>query len=516
MPARRKETVDIREILRLIQCGKSDRLIGRATGIDRRTVARYRRWAEDQELLTGPLPSPGELHRLLEETLPESAPPQNISTVAPYKEEVIKLRKKKVEIAAIHQRLTEQGYTGSYSAVHRFVRKLEPVEPDPTTRVETAPAEQAQVDFGSAGQMIDPKSGKLRKAWAFVMTLSWSRHQYVEFVFDQKVATWLRLHRNAFAFFDGVPGQIVPDNLKAAIVKACWNEPEAQQAYRECAEHYNFLIAPCGPGLPQHKGKVEQGGVHYVKRNFLAGRDPMTITQANEAVLRWVNTTAGQRIHGTVKERPLVRFETEQPMLFPLPTSPYDLAVWKQAKVSRDCYVVFEKAYYSIPFRLVGEHVRVRGGTREVQIYTQDFQLVATHTRAETAGDRQTNLDHLPPAKVPGLVLKRESCRQRAIEIGPATSEVVGRLLDHRPEDRLRTAGRLLRLAERFSCERLEAACARALFYDDPAYSTIKRILEEDQDREPLDPPARIPATALFMRSAAELVGHLVGGGSWK
>jgi transposase len=135
------------------------------------------------------------------------------------------------------------------------------------------------------------------------VTLSWSRHQYVEFVFDQKVETWLRLHRNALAFFGGVPRRLVIDNLKAAIIQAIWDDPEVQQSYRECAEHYGFLIAPCRPRTPEHKGKVEQGGVHYVKRNgstelaevFLGGREPTTITQANQDVLVWCNTTAGLR-----------------------------------------------------------------------------------------------------------------------------------------------------------------------------------------------------------------------------
>ena len=118
---------------------------------------------------------------------------------------------------------------------------------------------------------VDPETGELRRTWAFVFTLSWSRHQYVEFVFDQKVETWLRLHRNAFAFFGGVPKRVVIDNLKAGIARVCWHEPQAQQSYRECAEHYDFLIDPCLPRKPEHKGKVEQGGVHYVKRNFLGG-----------------------------------------------------------------------------------------------------------------------------------------------------------------------------------------------------------------------------------------------------
>jgi transposase len=508
--------MDIREILRRLRAGQSNRAVARATGIDRKTVGRYRAWAAKHGLLSGPLPPLGELHQLVEETLKGPPPPQNASSVEPYREMVVKLRQESVEIAAIHQRLKERGYTGSYSSVHRFVRHLEPKSPKVTVRVETPPGEEGQVDFGHAGRMIDPDTGALRRTWLFTMTLSWSRHQYVEFIFDQKVETWLRLHRNAFAFFGGVPKRVVIDNLKAAIIRTCWNDPQAQQSYRECAEHYGFLIAPCRPKTPEHKGKVEQGGVHYVKRNFLGGREPTTITQANQDVVCWVNTTAGQRIHGTTKEQPLARFETERDALLPLPGTPYDMAVWKQVKLHRDCHVVFEKAYYSAPFRLVGQQLWVRGGTREVQIYTTDYQLVATHPRAQRPGQRLTHVDHLPPHKVPGLILSRDGCRQRASEIGPATRKVVDGLLDHRPEDRLRTAGRLLRLGERFGSQRLEAACARALRFDDPAYMTIKRILEQGLDAEEMPSTAPAPPALAFVRTAAELVGHLVGGASWR
>jgi hypothetical protein len=306
------------------------------------------------------------------------------------------------------------------------------------------------------------------------------------------------------------------DNLKAGIVRACWEEPEAQQAYRECAEHYDFLITPCFPRKPEHKGKVEQGGVHYVKRNFLGGRKPTTIIQANQDVRRWVETTAGLRVHGTTKEKPLERFEAERAILKALPSVPYDLAIWKQVKLHRDCYVVFEQSYYSAPFRLVGQPLWVRGGTQSVQIYTGDYQLVATHTRALKPGQRQTNIDHLPTYKVPGLMLTREGCRLRAEKIGPATQEVVEGMLNHRPEDRLRTAGRLLRLGERFGTRRLEAACARAVRFDDPAYMTVKRIPEQGLETEEMPSTEPGPPASAFVRTAVELVGHLVGGAAWK
>lgn len=507
--------MDIREILRRVREGQSDRAIADALSVDRKTIGRYRRWAADQGFLEGRLPPLGELHRSLDQTLPSPPPPQNISSVEPYRDVVVQLRRQGVEITAIHQRLQERGYVGSYSSVRRFVRQLEPSSPQVTVRVETPPGEEAQVDFGYAGRMIDPDTGRLRKAWAFVMLLSWSRHQYVEFAFDQKLETWLKLHRNAFSFFRGVPRRVVIDNLKAGIVRACWNEPQAQQTYRECAEHYGFLIAPCRPRTPQHKGKVEQGGVHYVKRNFLGGRAPTSLSQANRDVHRWVHTTAGQRIHGTTREQPLVRFETEQPLLLPLPPTPHDLALWKQVKLHRDCHVVFDSAYYSAPFRLVGQRLWLRGACQEVQIYTSDYQLVTTHPRAQRPGQRFTKLDHLPPEKLPGLTLDREACRRQASQVGPHTRQVVDALLDHRPEDRLRTARRLLHLAERYSTHRLEAACGRALRFDEPAYMTIKRILEQGLDGQELPSLAATPPALAFVRSAAELVGQLMGGGSW-
>jgi transposase len=205
MSGKRKETMDIRELLRYIQHGDSDRAVEKAKGINRKTVARYRAWATELGLLEGPLPPIGELHRLLKETMNTTPPPQNTSSVEPYRELVTALREQSVEMAAIHQRLIEQGYSGSYSSVRRFVRNMEPFTPEAMVRVETLPGEEVQVDFGFAGYLVDPETGELRRAWAFVMTLSWSRHQYVEFVFDQKLETWLRLHRNAFAFFGARP-----------------------------------------------------------------------------------------------------------------------------------------------------------------------------------------------------------------------------------------------------------------------------------------------------------------------
>jgi transposase len=514
---RRTTTVlDIREILRHLQQGRSDRAIRDALGVGRRTVAKYRQWANDEGLLKGPLPSPAELQARLAATQ-TPPPPQTTSSVEPYRAVVEDLRRRGVEIEAIRQRLRENhGYPGSYASVWRFVRALEPDKPQATVRIEVPPGDEAQVDFGFAGRMYDPLLERVRRAWAFVMTLSWSRHQFVEFVFDQRVATWVELHRHAFQFFQGTPRRVVLDNLKAAIVKACWDDPQVQRAYRDCAEHYGFLIAPCKVATPQHKGKVEKGGVHYVQRNFLGGREYTTpqhsLRQANQDVLDWAQTTAGLRVHGTTKQAPWERFlQVEHAALLPLPPTPFEVVTWKQAKLHRDCHIEFEKSYYSAPHRLIGQRLWVRGTAKSVQLYA-DFDLVATHSRASQPGERQTVLAHLPPEKVAGVTLTPQACQTRAAAIGPHTAQAVAALLAEHPIDRLRAVQRLLALTDTYGAARLERACARALEFGDVSVRTLRTLLASGLADEA--PSAAVTYWPIFARTAEELV-PASGGEPW-
>jgi len=527
MANRRITTMDMVELVRLLRAGESDRTIGTLVGHNRRTVGRYRQWAAAQGFLEGALPTAGDLHQRLAATLPRLLPPQQTSTLVAYTAEVQTYRQMGLEMAAIRARLEEaHGHAVSYSAVRRLVAHLEPTRPrEAYARVEVKPGSEAQVDFGYAGLAGDPQTGHLRRSWLFTMVLSWSRHQYAEIVWDQRIETWLLCHRHAFEFFGAVPAKIVPDNLKAAIVKASFSEPVAQRSYRECAEHYGFLIDPQPPRAPWLKGKVEQGGVHYVKRNFLAGRPVQTRAERNAALVVWCEQTAGQRLHGTTKCRPLERFETVERMaLRPLPPTPYDVGVWKQATLARDCHLTFEGSYYSAPYRLVGEHLWLRGGTRTVEIYTADHQLLATHDRAAHPGEWMTQLAHLPPEKVANLTLTRAQCRQQAGAIGAATASMVDALLAHRPEDRLRAAGRLVRLAQVYTPQRLERACLRAQAFGAADYATVKRILQEGLDQQPLPAPLSVapvpwlpqsadpPRAYAFVRQASEFVSALFGG----
>jgi transposase len=485
---------DIREILRRLHLGEPDRRIARDLGISRNTVARYREWAADHQVLAADaLPDAATLAALLEPA-PSERPAHEQSFVEPFRERVLALHERGVEGQAIWQLLVEQhDFVGSYSSVKRFLRREAPSARAATLRIEVEPGEEAQVDFGFAGPFLDPESGRPRRAWVFVMTLSFSRHQYAELVFDQSVATWLQLHRHAFDFFLGVPRRVVLDNLRAAIVHAALYDPEVQRTYREFAEHYGFLIAPCRPRTPEHKGKVEQGGVHYVKRNALAGREFRDVHDGNRHLRRWCLETAGRRVHGTTKQIPLEIFDRiERAALLVVPALRWEPVEWKRAKLHPDCHVVFNGAYYSGPHRLIGERLWVRATPTKVELF-HDHTLVASHLPARP-GQRRTLTAHLPPEKVQFLLQPPAWCRERAATIGPACAQFIDTLLGDRPLDRLRSAQGVLRLAQRYGADRLEAACARAHAVGEHRYHTVKTVLAQALDRQPL--PALTPVAA--------------------
>jgi transposase len=475
----------ILDIIYRLRAGQSQRAIVRDLGYARNTVRNYAKWAKERGYLA-PASALPKLEDMSAE-IPPAHRKSNISSVEPYREVVKALLDKSVEMVAIHNRLKKNhGYTGSYSSVRRFVANLQPKEIDAVARIETPPGQEAQVDFGSTGLMRDPKSGKMRQSYCFVMTLSSSRHQYVEFVFDQKMETWIGCHRRAFASFGGVPRELVVDNLKAAVIKASLDDPILSEPYRKMAIHYGILIHPCRVRTPEHKGKVENG-VHYVKRNFLAGAEFLDIDEANREVLRWISDEAGLRTHGTTREQPMKRFlESEKAELLPLPSEPFELLEARQAKVHRDCHIEVAGAYYSVPFKYTGKRLEVYLYERVVQIY-DGLGLVVTHERATRKGQRVSRMEHYPPEKSIYLSRPRDYCRDRAYGIGPKCGEAVSGLLDARPLDNLRAVQGIIGLADKYGEKRLEAACARALHYGDGRYRRIKDILKAGLDLQPLE-----------------------------
>jgi transposase len=495
----------VRELIHRLRAGDSERRIATDVRMSRKTVHKYYELAIDHGLLNTdePLPDDSRLLALLGEA---PRPPQQASSLEAYRDTVVDLLAQGVEMTALYDRLRDNyGYTGSYSAVRRFVHRLCPVEPTAVVRVHCGPGEEAQVDFGAVGKLYDPAGGRLRTAYVFVATLSYSRHQYTEFVFDQTTPTWLALHRRAFESWGGVPRRVVLDNLKAAVLKAHIYDPVLGEAYRRLAQHYGFVVSPTRPATPEHKGKVESG-VHYVKRNFMAGQEFVDIQAANRQLAVWVKERAGTRVHGTTRQVPLRLFQDhEQRALLPLPTAAFELIDVRLVTVHPDCHVALDGSYYSVSYLYIGQTLEAYIGERVVQLF-HGRELLATHPRAAHPGQWQTRLADYPRGKAAYLERTPERCREIATRVGPATHRVVDTLLAERPLDRLRTVQAILRLEETVGAERLEAACRRALHFGDPRYRRIKDILNAALDREPVpDTATSEPARPFaFARASAE------------
>jgi transposase len=495
----------LRELIYRLRAGESQRRIAKDLSMSRTTVSKYRTWAEVHGYLDAAQPLPDDA--TLAAAWGEPAQPSYAaSSVEPYREIVQAWVEQGVEMMAIWQHLQDDyRYPGSYSSVRRFVNKMRSTDPEVFVRVHTAPGEEAQVDFGGVGQLYDPHRGRLRRAYVFAATLCYSRHQYAELVFDQKTPTWIGLHRRAFESWGGVPKRIVVDNLKAAVIKALVHDPILGEAYRRMAQHYGFVISPTRPRTPRHKGKVESG-VHYIQRNFMAGRKFLDIHTANQHLRTWVQERAGTRDHGTTHQAPLYLFnEHEQATLLALPEEPFTLREVKPVTVHPDCHVRIDKSYYSVPYIYVGHKLDAYISERIVEIY-QGVELVATHERSLQPGEWHTRLEHYPQHKAAYLERTPAYCRQVAARLGAATGQVVETLLGDRPLYRLRSVQAILRLEETVGADRLEAACARALYFDDPSYRRIKAILNAALDREPL--PEQAPDVPeqkhLFARSGDE------------
>ena len=511
MANRRFEMFHYRQIIHRMRMGESDRAIAKTKLMGRLKCGEVRAIAEERGWFGSvPLPDDAELAAAFE-TKQVPNPTRN-SLSRPYEQQIQKWTEQGIYLSTIHEALVNQfGFTGSYSSVRRLAQKLKKQTPRATCILDFAPGEAAQVDFGKGPVITDVFTGEVISTWIFVMTLCFSRHMYAEIVTNQKVETWLACHRRAFEYFNGVPKKLIIDNPKCAITRACFRDPAVQRSYGELAEGYGFLISPCPPADPEKKGRVE-AGVKYVKNRFVPLRRFRSLTDGNGQLKQWLLETAGNRIHGSTHQKPLTLFaEGEKHLLRRLPDVPVQLAVWTPLKLHGDCHVRLEKAFYSAPCRLVHQLLWVKGTDTTVQIF-HDLELVAVHPRLRKPGARSTVDGHLPPEAVAYKMQDPQWCLRQAESIGPHCHQLIRHLFADRVLDNLRAAQGIISLSKKYGAVRLESACRRALFFDNPRYRTVKSILDQGLDQNPLPQPAMpLPLasvytdTARFLRPAAEL-----------
>lgn len=500
MSARRIEMHRLMELLRLHRRGRSAREISRQLKMGRDTVRRYADLLRAASLLDGDpavLPEASAVRAAFtgDVTPAKAAPPQERSSVGPWRELIERKRQEGAGPTAIYDwlRLNVGDFTGSLSAVKRLYTSLKKVEgPKPTDvaiPVETDPGEVAQVDFVYAGKRYDDVRGLVRKTWLFVLTLGFSRHMYADLVYDQKIETWIQLHVDAFAYLGCVPRVFVPDNLKAAVIRAAFglkDDPGINKSYAELARYYGFEIDPTPPRSPEKKGKVERSG-RYIKYNFLATLDSEDMRSDRKALARWMSEIAARRRHGTTGKVPIEMFEDiERAASLPLPPRPFEVIIWKQAKVHRDTHVQVDGAFYSVPWRLMGKRLWVRAAPQIIVIEHED-EPVARHSRV-LRGQRATIESHLPEGRRDLRHRSRTFWVDRASTLGSAPKELVEAIFDAADVlHQLRKVQAVVQHLEQFPVERARNAARRALHYRCLSYGGVKNILTKGLDLEPLD-----------------------------
>lgn len=492
--------IEIDEVLFRWQQNQSLSEIARGLGQSRQTVRKYVRLAKKHGLTRGGDDAQrAQVLALVKAEIraqARSSPEASAQALIARHVEQIKewLDEDDMTMKQIWRLLRGRGVHVSYPSVKRFVHRHFP--PDApchvSVRMETPPGRQAQVDFA---QLHVTLGGTRRRVWAFVMTLSYSRHRFVWFVERQDLASWIDCHVRAFAFFGGVPATVLLDNLKAGVVRPDLYDPTINRAYAELERHYGFVADPARVATPQHKGKVERA-VPVVRQQLIAGRTWKDLADLNAGALRWCRDEVGRRPHGTTQEPPMERFERdERSALAALPPTPFDPPTWVEAKVHPDHHIVFQRSYYSLPTRYVGKTVWVRATRRLVEIFCDD-ELVKTHPRAPRRATWVTDEGDYPSSAQAYLFAHPQHCRHKAAELGEHVARMVQAILSDHALRNLRKAQAVLRLGEKYGPQRLDEACRYLLAFDTTEIRRLKRILEKGIPLQPhAEPQQPSPVT---------------------
>ncbi len=409
-------------------------------------------------------------------------PAESRSRCQPFRKMILDKLEQGLSAQRIFQDLVdEHGFDGKYHSVRRFVAKLNQVQPLPFRRIEVAAGEEAQIDFGTGAPIIDD-DGKRRRTHVLRVVLSHSRKGYSESVFRQTTENFIRCIENAFRHFGGVPKTLVPDNLKAAVLKADWYDPELNPKLRSFCEHYGTVALPTKPRMPRHKGKVERG-VDYVQENALKGRTFSSLREQNDHLLLWETTVADTRIHGTTRKQVCKLFEDERSALGSLPLDYFPCFQEAQRKVSRDGHVSIDKAYYSLPPEYLGHTLWVRWDSRVVRVFNEQMEPICIHA-TQTPGRFSTLDEHLATEKIHPIERGTEWLLNKCSYIGKHTTNWTLGLVANRGIEAVRVLHGLLNLIDKHPSSVIEEACEVAHASDCYQLRSLRKLIQHRSSKQ--------------------------------
>lgn len=491
MAKRRISMRKIREVLRLKWQHKfSNRKIAHSCSISHSTVREYLLRAKLAGL-TWPLPAQlddGALENLL---FPPQRPIASDSRQMPDMDYVHKeLKRKGVTLHLLWYEYKEANPDGyQYSRFCELYRQWAG-KLDVCLRQHHRAGEKLFIDY--AGQTVpiyDPATGHVRKAHLFVATLGASNYTFAEATLNLDLPSWIKLHVRAFEFLGGVPEILVPDNIKTGVKNPCRYEPDLNPTYQDLAQHYGTCVIPARVAKPKDKAKVESA-VLCAERWILAAlrnHKFFSLTELNKAIAEKLAEFNNRKFNKVDTTRKAL-FETlDRPALKPLPQRPFEYCEWKKARVNIDYHIEFDGHYYSVPYQLAKKSVDVRATSTTVEVLFKN-RRVASHQRSYKRGAFTTLAEHMPKAHQKYLKWTPSRIIRWAGQNGPHTQKLITLVLESRPhpEQGFRSCLGIMRLAKRYSAERLEAACGRALGVRGYSYKSVESILKHGLDQQPL------------------------------
>lgn len=360
--------------------------------------------------------------------------------------------------------------------------------------------EKVFVDYsGKQPSIVDPKTGEVIAVELFVAVLGASNFTYAEATLTQQVADWIGAHVRCFEYFDGVPRDVVCDQLKSGVTKACRYEPKIQRTYEELARHYETTVLPARPAHPKDKAKVEVG-VQIAQRWILARlrhRTFFSLTELNEAIAELVEDLNDRTMRTYRASRRELFERIDRPALRPLPAERFIIGEWGTAKPNIDYHVDVDGHYYSVPHTLRDETFDIRTTRTTVEIFLRTVRIDC-YARSYERGRHTTRTEHMPKAHQAQAEWSPSRLVRWANTIGPQTASLVEAIIAERrhPEQGYRSCLGILRLSKKYGAERLEAACARAVAVGARSYRHVDSILKNGLDRTPLPTETTTTKTA--------------------
>jgi transposase len=489
----------IKEVLRLryeLKLGLQQ--IGRSCAIAPSTVHKYLKRAEAVGL-NWPLPEGWDEPRVERELFPRSGP------AAPER----KAARTTPDFASIHEQLRTnkfvtlqllwEEYRQANPDHYRYSRFCELYQRwrsklDVVLRQEHKAGEKVFVDWAGATIPVhDPRTGEVWQAPLFVATLGASSYTFAEATRDQQMESWLRMHARAFEYFGGIPALVVPDNARTGVTKAHRYDPDLNPTYYNFALHCGFGIVPARPYKPRDKAKVESA-VQVAERWIVAAlrhRKFFSLEELNQAIRELLTKLNHRPFRKREGSRASVFESLDKPALKPLPLEPFDLSEWTRARVNIDYHVAFDANFYSVPYNLVHELVEIRSTPTTVEILHKGTR-VASHLRSRETNKAISLDEHRPKSHRAHLQWTPSRMIHWAETIGPHTARLFERIMADKPHPEMGYRGCLgiIRLAGKYSAQRVEAAAERALATGACRYKSIESILKTSLDQMPLSTPA--------------------------